>query len=187
METINPDENKNQPELYDGFEVIKMLYEQSCNDWRHYDSHVWQIPSLALAINILLVGQAFNQSFTGNAAAKAAQTITVLGLTSFQIIRSIIVLFASFFTFVLLLALVKHRLHQRGKDQNIKDLEELLVHKRWIYDFANPKILELIEPHPNFITRIFAPLKANLYLMWIMVLTIIIDFGIILGILFGGF
>lgn len=153
------------------FEILKLLYNEYCNGWRHYDSHIWQIPSLAIAVNGFLIAQTFNENLI------ASQNNT-------QFVRGMMVFVAGLFTFVLLIALVKHRLHQRAKDQNIKRIEDFLPKKyrTLMFNFRDPKVLKDVEPNAMFLERWLAPAFTNHWLMTVMACTILTDVIILVGI-----
>lgn len=154
------------------FEIMKLLYNQYCSGWRHYDSHVWQIPSLAVAVNGFLIAQAFNQDLI------AMQSLI-------WIVRAMMVFIAGLFTFVLLIALVKHRLHQRAKDKNIARIENMMPkeYRTLMYNFRDPAVMQEVEPHAMFLERWLAPAYTNHWLMWVMVLTVATDVIIVAGII----
>lgn len=157
------------------FEVIKLLYERASNDWRHFDNNVWQIPSLALAINTFMLSVVFNSD--------------LIKVPSAIWIRSLIIFLATFFTIVLLIALVKHRLHQRGKDMNLEVLEKLLPLQTKLYDTRDKDVVKLLEPDAykpaGWIEGIVAPLKAHNFLTGVMVVTILMDIAMFIGIITG--
>lgn len=154
------------------FEIMKLLYNQYCSGWRHYDSHVWQIPSLAVAVNGFLIAQAFNRDLI------AAQA-------NIWVVRAMMVFVAGLFTFVLLIALVKHRLHQRAKDKNIARIESFLPEKyrTQMYNFRDAAVMKEVEPHAMFLERWLAPIFTNHWLMWVMVFTVVTDAIIMTGII----
>lgn len=175
MEKVDRDSNEQLSDQ--DIKTLFVLYDRCRSEWLHYDAHVWQIPSLAIAINTFLIGQAFNPELLKVPATNNA--ITLLDLMFF---RGMIIVLAGFFTFVLLVALVKHRLHQRAKDKNIEDIEKHLGYKITNYDFSKPeKILE-VERKPFFIELWLGPLRTNHWLMGVMGLTIVIDAVLLMGI-----
>jgi hypothetical protein len=154
------------------FEAIKLLYERASNDWRHYDSHVWQIPSVALTVNAFFISQAFNKDL-----------IKLGGY--YSIIRAIIIFIACLFTLVLAIALSKHRLNQQGKAKNLEIFEEMLgVHTR-IFKFEKTEELKEVEENPTFPEILMARLKAHNWLIGVMVLTLVLDIVIFFGIIFS--
>jgi uncharacterized membrane protein YhaH (DUF805 family) len=167
---------KKEPAEIENFEVIKLLYERASNDWRHYDSHVWQIPSIALAVNTFFIGEAFNKDLITFSNSNY----------SYRIVRSIIILIASFFTLVLTIALTKHRLHQQGKAKNLCLLEDKLGMHTVIYRFEDPKVLSEIEERPFFLEKWMGKLKTHNWLLIIMALTLILDVIVLIGILAFG-
>lgn len=165
------------------FEILKLLYERAGQNWLHYDSHVWQIPSLAIALNTFLIGQIFNPDIL---AVKNTLPLDFLkiSLETAGIVRGLLALLAGLLTFVLLVALVKHRLHQRAQDQHFKTLEQLFGQVLKEYDFSKKKDLYEVEKHPFFIERWLAPRKTNKWLMGVMLFAIGIDLILFVGIVF---
>ena len=93
---------------------------------------------------------------------------------------------ASVFTFVLLLALVKHRLHKSGQDLNIEKIEKYFqlpdtLHQK--YNFSDREQIKLVRP--NLYERMLARLSAGKWLMFVMALTVITDIAILVGIWLG--
>lgn len=154
------------------FEILKLLYNEYCSGWRHYDSHIWQIPSLAVAVNGFLIAQAFSENLIASNGNN-------------RIVRGMMVFVAGLFTFVLLIALVKHRLHQRAKDQNIKRIEDFMPKKyrTLMFNFRDPNVLKDVEPNAMFLERWLAPAFTNHWLMAVMACTILTDVVILVGIL----
>lgn len=154
------------------FEILKLLYNEYCSGWRHYDSHIWQIPSLAVAVNGFLIAQAFSENL-------------IVANGNNQIVRGMMVFVAGLFTFVLLIALVKHRLHQRAKDQNIKRIEGFMPQKyrTLMFNFRDPNVLKNVEPNAMFLERWLAPAFTNHWLMTVMACTILTDAVILVGII----
>ena len=153
----------------DQMDFTKIVYKEIFENSRYYDGHVWQIPSVTVAVNGFLVGQAF-----------AAE------LHPAPIVRMMVVFGASVFTFVLLLALVKHRMHKSGQDLNIEKIEKYLqlpdsLHQK--YNFSDREQIKLVRP--NLYERMLAPLSAGKWLMFVMALTVITDIAILVGIGFG--
>jgi uncharacterized membrane protein YhaH (DUF805 family) len=157
--------------------VLLALYDRCRSEWIHYDSHVWQIPSLAIALNAFLLGQTFNPQLLTQISGKDTSTFPDL-----MIFRSMILFLAGLFTFVLLIALVKHRLHQRSKDQNIKEIENLLGIRIEPCHFEEKSVLDEIDPNPTLIQRWLSPLKTNHWLAGVMGLTILIDAVLFIGV-----
>jgi hypothetical protein len=159
-----PPENKKDEVKYQ-IDFYKILNE----NWRHYDSHLWQIPSVALAINAFLIAQAFSDE-----------------LMPYVPIRMIVVFISAFFTFVLLVALVKHRLHQRAQDKNKESLLELIQSevplKYEVFNFSDPAVLKNVEEDSFFIERWLAPRKAHKWLMSVLSITVILDLVVLGGI-----
>jgi hypothetical protein len=172
----SPKKNVSQSPLTpeDQLDFIKIVYGDICESSRYYDSHIWQIPSVTIAVNAFLVGQAFSASMVEPSSSGVAW------------VRMLVVLSASFFTLVLLIALVKHQLHKGAQDKNIKKIEKYMnlpdeLHYR--YDLS--KELEKVEPKPSFLERLFAPLRAHTWLMAVMVVTLVADLAIFVGIALG--
>jgi len=174
MDTTDNDSNEGSVD----FEVIKLLYERASNDWRHFDNNVWQIPSLALAINTFMLSVVFNSDLTN--ASNASSAIWI---------RSLIISLATFFTIVLLIALVKHRLHQCGKDKNLEILEKLLPLQTKRYETKDKDVVKLLEPDAyeptGWIVGVVAPFKAHNFLALVMVFTIVMDIVMFIGIITG--
>jgi len=163
--------NVPQPHLTaeEQLDFVKIVYRDICESSRYYDSHIWQIPSVTIAVNAFLIGQAFSESLSGA-----------------TVIRALVVFSASFFTLVLLIALIKHRLHKSAQDQNIRAIESYMnlpgeFHYR--YDFSEE--LEKVESKPNFMERFLAPLRAHTWLMSVMGVTLVVDLVIFFGIAYG--
>jgi hypothetical protein len=152
-------------------EFLKIQYGNYCEDWRHYDNHVWQIPSLAVTVNAFLVGQAFNPIGSGKAPV--------------DVVRILLLLAAGLFTFVLLIALVKHRLHQCAKDYNKRQIEAIFSRSTSMIDFNDLDQMKKAEPHPYFLERWLAPRKTNKWLMAVMGFTVFMDICLLAGILLG--
>lgn len=154
------------------FEILKLLYNEYSCGWRHYDSHIWQIPSLAIAVNGFLIAQTFNRDLI------AAQG-------NILIVRAMMVFIAALFTFVLLVALVKHRLHQRAKDKNIQRIEAFWPEKyrTILFNFRDARVLKEVEPYSTLLERWLAPAFTNHWLMAVMVFTVVTDLVIMAGIL----
>lgn len=152
------------PEEKDDFK--KIVYKEIFENSRYYDAHVWQIPSVTIAVNAFLIGQAFSDS---------VQNVCV---------RALVVLSASFFTFVLLIALVKHRLHKSAQDQNIRQIEESFnLEDKFHHIYKFPEELDDVEKKPNVFEKLLAPRSARTWLMSVMGLTILTDLVILAGIL----
>ena len=100
-------------------------------------------------------------------------------------VRALVVLSASFFTFVLLVALVKHTLHRSGQDKNIKKIEDYMNFKEDMhhhYDFQ--KELKQVVSKPNSVEKLLSPMRANVWLMYVMVVIFIADIIIFAGIVY---
>ena len=150
-------------------DFVKIVYKEIFENSRYYDGHVWQIPSVTVAVNGFLVGQAFAPE-----------------LDPAPFVRMMVVFGASVFTFVLLLALVKHRLHKSGQDLNIEKIEKYFqlpdtLHQK--YNFSDREQIKLVRP--NLYERMLAPLSAGKWLMFVMALTVVTDIAILVGIGFG--
>jgi hypothetical protein len=153
------------------FQILKLAYDKHLSNWRHYDSHIWQIPSLAMAINAFLVGQAFNPELVG----------------ANREFRALMIFLSGFFTFVLLIALVKHRLHECAQDKNIAIIESRLGIEGFLskkFPFNNTQDILVIDPHANFIVRVLGTLKANQWLMYVMLMIVLIDLFLCIGVIF---
>jgi hypothetical protein len=157
-------------------EFLKIIYKEISEKSRYYDAHVWQIPSITIAVNAFLIGQSFAES-----------------LRAVTWVRTLVVLSASFFTFVLLIALVKHRLHQRAQDLNIRNIEGFFLKKKlkyfrpW-YNFSNIEDIRKVEEVDHEkkldpIIRTVGPLRAHRWLIFVMSLTVFTDIVILVGIL----
>lgn len=159
-------------------EFLKIIYREMTEKSRYYDAHVWQIPSITIAVNAFLVGQSFAES-----------------LQNAIWVRALVVLSASLFTFVLLIALVKHRLHQRAQDLNIRNIERFFLKENmeYFHPWYNFSLMEDIktveevdsEKKLNLMVRRIGPMRAHKWLMFVMLLTAITDLVIFLGILAG--
>lgn len=151
-------------------DILKVVYKEISENARYYDASIWQIPSVTVAINAFLIGQTFSDGLRGETWVQA-----------------LVVLSASFFTFVLLIALVKHRLHKRGKDLNLKEIYEngLEVDEKFYHEFDLQKELHKLEDKPGRILRRLAGMKANRWLMSVMLITIMVDLVIFVGIVCG--
>lgn len=152
-------------------EFVKIVYKELSENARYYDGHIWQIPSVTIAVNAFLIDQAFSEN-----------------VQNFDLVRIFMVISAAFFTFVLLIALVKHRLHKSAQDRNIEKIEKHLklreeLHLR--YKFSKKEHLEEVEgKNPDKILKLLAPIGANKGLMYVMVVIFLVDIAILLGILF---
>jgi hypothetical protein len=157
-------------------DFLKIVYQEISEEKRHYDSHIWQIPSLTIPVNAFLIGQAFS--------IRTATENPIL-------VRGLVTLGASLYTFVLLIALVKHRLHQCAQRTNAIKIEEkfltlpIMKYYHHEYNLADKNELHIVEPDPNIIESVLAPMKAHTWLMSIMLLTLIIDLITLVGIVFG--
>jgi hypothetical protein len=159
-------------------EFLKIIYKEISEKSRYYDSHVWQIPSITIAVNAFLVGQSFAEN-----------------LQDVMWVRALVVLSASLFTFVLLIALVKHRLHQRAQDLNIRNIESFFLkenvrHFRPWYNFSNIKDIQKVEEVDDEqkldpVVRRVGPLRAHRWLIFVMLLTVVSDLAILIGVLAG--
>lgn len=155
-------------------DFIKIVYQQLSENARYYDGHVWQIPSVTVAVNAFLLGQAFSESMKGE-----------------KLLQILVVLSGALLTFVLLVALVKHRLHKDAQDRNIHKIEEHLgldsrFHQR--YNFTDPQGADFKEvegDRPFWIVKQLAPLGANQWLMGVMAVTILVDAIIVFYIAFS--
>lgn len=153
----------------DQLDFVKIVYRDICESSRYYDSHIWQIPSVTIAVNAFLIGQAFSDSLEGA-----------------TVVRALVVFSASFFTLVLLIALIKHRLHKSAQDENIKKIETYMnLPAELHYRFDLKKELRKVEPKPNLLESWLAPLRAHTWLMSVMVITLIADLAIFVGIVLG--
>ena len=155
----------------DQMDFVKMVYKEISENSRYYDGHVWQIPSVTTAVNAFLIGQAFSDSL----------------LTPDKIwVRGLVVLSAAFFTFVLLVALVKHRLHKSAQEKNIEKIEKYMnLQEDLHHRYAFPKEINQVENRPNIIERMLGSLRANTWLMSVMGLTVLVDVVILVGIALG--
>ena len=149
-------------------DTLKIMYKELLENSRYYDSHIWQIPSVTVAVNAFLIGQAFSDS-----------------LQDQTWVQALVVFSASFFTFVLLIALVKHRLHKSGQDTNIRKIEEYLSVEKFHHLYRFPDELDLVEKKPSITVRLLSGMKANTWLMSVMVLTALVDLAILIGIVLG--
>jgi len=157
-------------------DFLKIIYKEMSERSRYYDAHVWQIPSVTVAVNAFLVGQAFAE-----------------GLQGATIARALVVFSATFFTFVLLIALVKHRLHQRAQDQNILRIEETFMNEKAdifhpTYNFSNVDHIRNVEQipqneKPGLIVRKLGSMRAHQWLINVMSITVITDIVIFTGII----
>jgi len=157
-------------------DFLKIVYQEISEEKRHYDSHIWQIPSLTIPVNAFLIGQAFS-----------IRTATENPI----FVRGLVTLGASLYTFVLLIALVKHRLHQCAQRTNARKIEEkfltlsIMEEYHHEYNLVDKKDLYEVEPHPNIIERVLARRTAHTWLTSIMLLTLIIDLITLVGIVCG--
>lgn len=155
-------------------DFVKIVYQQLSENARYYDGHVWQIPSVTVAVNAFLLGQAFSENMQGE-----------------KLLQILVVLSGALLTFVLLVALVKHRLHKDAQDRNIRKIEEHLglpprLHHR--YNFADTEgedFKEVEGSKPFWIVKELAPFGANKWLMGVMAVTILIDAIIVFYIAFA--
>jgi hypothetical protein len=155
-------------------ECLKMLYQRNCEEWRHFDTMIWQVTNIAFVVNGFLVFQAFNMN---------------LDLK----IRIVIPIIASMFTLVFLIALIKHRLHQDAKSWNIREIEKELIdneaNRTKFFSFTDTKdfaqLKEFPEKKPSFFIVLFKNAKAFNWLCWLMSLTIVIDIFLAIGIIFA--
>jgi len=155
----------------DQMDFVKIVYKEIFENSRYYDGHVWQIPSVTTAVNAFLIGQAFSASLLS---------------PDKMWVRALVVLSASFFTFVLLIALVKHRLHKSAQEKNIEKIEQYMnLNEELHHRYQFPKEIEQVEKRPNFIERLLGPLRANTWLMSVMALTVLVDVAILVGIILG--
>ncbi len=152
-------------------DFIKIVYKELSENARYYDGHIWQIPSVTIAVNAFLINQAFSEN-----------------VQDIPFVRVLMVISAAVFTFVLLIALVKHRLHKSAQDRNIEKIEKHLklreeLHLR--YKFSKKEHLEEVEgKKPDKILRLLASVGANRGLMYVMVVIFLVDIVILLGIPF---
>jgi hypothetical protein len=94
-----------------------------------------------------------------------------------------VVLSASFFTLVLLIALVKHSLHKSAQDQNIRKIEKYMnLPDELHYRYNLSSELKKVESHPNPIEWLLARARAHTWLMLVMGLTLLVDLAILVGI-----
>jgi hypothetical protein len=157
------------PAPEEDIDFIKIVYKELSENARYYDSHVWQIPSITIAVNAFLIGQAFSENMKDAPWA-----------------RALIVFSAAFFTFVLLIALVKHKLHKSAQDKNIKKIEERMqLDKEFHHVYDLKTELEKVEKHPNVIEHVLAPMRAGAWLMYVMVVILIVDAVILFGIFYS--
>jgi hypothetical protein len=166
-----PTVKKHPPAPEEDVDFIKIVYKELSENARYYDGHIWQIPSVTIAVNAFLINQAFSDN-----------------VQDFPLIRILMVSSAAVFTFVLLVALVKHRLHKSAQDRNIERIEKHLklreeLHFR--YNFSKKEHLEEVEGKKQAkILQVLAPVGANKGLMCVMVVIFFVDIAILLGILF---
>ncbi len=155
-------------------DFIKIVYQQLSENARYYDGHVWQIPSAAVAVNAFLLGQVFSDSLQGQ-----------------KLIQILVALSGALLTFVLLVALVKHRLHKDAQDRNIHKIEEYFgldprLHYRYNFTDTQGADFKEVEGERSFwIVKDLAPFGANKWLMGVMAVTILMDFVIVLYIAFA--
>lgn len=150
-------------------DFIKIVYQQLSENARYYDGHVWQIPSVTIAVNAFLIGQAFSEDMKDAVWA-----------------RELIVFSAAFFTFVLLIALVKHKLHKSAQDKNMKKIENhLQLQEDFHYVYNLKTELEKVEEYPNLVERLLAQMRAGAWLMYVMVVILIVDITILVGVFYG--
>jgi len=155
-----------QAPAHEASENTRIVYELFVENWRHYDALVWQIQSIAVALNGFLVAQAF-----GAELAKAIE------------VRAILMFMAGFFTFVLWIALVKHLLHQRAQDHNVLALRQALgVKARW-FDFSRQKDVEMVMGRTSRIFRWAARQKAHRWLLFVMGFIALADMVMFAGII----
>ncbi len=157
-------------------DFLKIIYREISEKSRYYDSHVWQIPSVTITVNAFLIGQSFSEN--------VQNAIWV---------RALVVLSASFFTFVLLIALVKHRLHQRAQDLNARSIESFFLKEKvgsfrpW-YNFSKIDDIKRVEEVSSEkdldpVVRKVGPMRAHRWLIFVMSLTVFTDVVILIGIL----
>ncbi len=140
---------------------LNTLLDNYCEDWRHFNTQIWQIPSVAIGINSLLISQALNNDYV-------------------LFFRKGIIIIAFFTTFVLLIATVKHRLIMRAKDNKkrilLKDLG-LAIYDNDINFSSKDELINLGE-NTFFITKIFS--RASGYRWLVRALVIVLNFDIYL-------
>jgi uncharacterized membrane protein YhaH (DUF805 family) len=150
------------------YENIRAIYQRCCEEWRHYDKQIWEVTNIAIVVNGFLILNSFDKNLDDK-------------------VRIIIPLIASLFTFIFLIALTKHRLHQDAKTWNISKLEEILTSdenhrtKYFNYDDEKKRDIELLRGKPFFLVKTFKDFKAFNWLCWMMVITIIIDLIVMTG------
>ena len=150
----------------DKMDFTKIVYKEISENSRYYDGHVWQIPSVTVAVNAFLIGQAFSD-----------------GVHGADWVRALMVISAAFFTFVLLVALVKHRLHKSAQDKNIQKIEQYLgLDEKLHHRYRFPEEINEVEGRPNFIEKLLGPMRANTWLMSVMAVTFLVDIAILVGI-----
>jgi hypothetical protein len=149
-------------------DTLKIVYKELSEQSRYYDTHIWQIPSVTVAVNAFLIGQAFSDS-----------------LQDQTWVQALVVFSAAFFTFVLLIALVKHRLHKSGQDANIRKIEKHLKVEEFHHLYQFPEEIDQVEKAPNIIVKILSGRAANTWLMSVLVLTVLVDLAILALIVSG--
>lgn len=88
-------------------EVLKLEYEQSCEDWRNRDSMIWQ----ALALLVAISGAAFSFSFNANLDFSA---------------KLIALIFTIILSFLAMIKIVKDHYYQKGSQKYLSKLSEKL-------------------------------------------------------------
>jgi preprotein translocase subunit SecG len=148
-------------------DFLKIVYQELSENSRYYDGHIWQIPSVTITVNAFLVGQAFSDS-----------------VKNAPMVRTLVVLSAAFFTFVLLIALVKHTLHRSAQDKNIEKIEKYMQLDEEMHHRYDLRIeLQQVERRPGFVEKLLSPMRANVWLMYVMVVVFIADIFILAGII----
>ncbi|MEA5079026.1 MAG: hypothetical protein VB013_10695 [Anaerolineaceae bacterium] len=149
------------------FESMMLFYERCCEDWRHYDTQIWQVTNITFVVNGFLIVLAFNQ------------TIDIK-------VKVFIPLMAGLFTITLLIALIKHRLHQDIRSINIRKLERKLNENKdqriVFYDFSKDSFdLEEIGEKNTLFFRVFKKAKAFNIICWMFTLIFLCDIMISIG------
>ena len=147
-------------------ENTRVVYQLYVENWRHYDALVWQIQSIAVALNGFLIAQAFGESMANQ-----------------PVVRAVLMFTGGLFTFVLWIALVKHLLYQRAQDYNVLGLRKSLgVQVKW-FDFSKKTDVEIVMGKQPRIIRWAARQKAHKWLLSIMGFIAVADLILCVGII----
>lgn len=136
-------------------ESLIAQFKECCQDWRHLDAIIWQIPSAAAAINGILLG--------------------AFAYVSDLIIREVLLLAGISINFGLIVGLVKIRYYYEVRRETAKELERQL-HLKNIQRTTKPLENETywVEKQPSGITRFsgYSVLRTSMVVMLALLVTL---------------